>query len=71
MPPIPIVTVSPLAAPLTFPLRVCPEATSAALITSSVATALMVTCGSALSTSTLWLVFALLPAVSVTLAVTL
>ncbi|SAD63380.1 Uncharacterised protein [Enterobacter cloacae] len=30
----------------------------------------MVTCGSALSTSTLWPVLALFPAVSVTLAVT-
>ncbi|SAC83532.1 Uncharacterised protein [Enterobacter cloacae] len=65
-----MVTVSPLAAPLTFPLRVCPAATSAALMTSSVATGLMVTCGSALSTSTLWPVLALLPAASVTLAVT-
>ena len=70
LPPMEIVTVSPLTAPLTFPLRVWPAATSAALITSSVATGLMVTTGSALSTTTLWLVLALLPAASVTFAVT-
>ena len=70
MPPSVTVTVSPAAAPVTWPLMVCAFPDSAALIISSVATALMVTAGSALLTSTLWLAELLLPALSVTFAVT-
>ena len=69
-PPRIIVTVSPDAALETFPVRVCPAVTSAALTILSVAKVLIVTTGNALSTSTSCEVEALLPTLSVTLAVT-
>ena len=65
-----MVTVSPDAAFDTFPVRVCPAATSAALTILSPATLLRVTTGSELSTSTSCVAEALLPTISVTLAVT-
>ncbi|GAB7428374.1 hypothetical protein OUHCRE8_17840 [Enterobacter asburiae] len=69
-PPRIIVTVSPAAAFVTLPVRVSPAATSAALTILSPARVSIVTTGSELSTSTSCEVEALLPTLSVTLAVT-
>ncbi|SAH44764.1 Uncharacterised protein [Enterobacter ludwigii] len=61
---------SPAAALATFPVRVWPAASSAALMMLSPASVLSVTTGSELSTSTSCVADALLPTLSVTLAVT-
>ena len=61
MPPIVTVTVLPASAFATVPLRVWPAATSAALMTLSPATVLMVTVGSAVSTSRFAVLLTLLP----------
>ena len=55
------VTVLPMSAFATLPVMVWPAATSAALMTLSPATVLMVTVGSAVSTSRFAVVLMLLP----------
>ncbi len=70
LPPIVTVTVLPASAFTTLPLMVWPEATSAALMTSSPAMVLMITPGSTDSTFTVCDVLVLLPTLSVADAVT-